>query len=104
MKQYTLDCRHIERSAALESSVRDSLRRLERFNERIDGCRLTVEGPSPEAGTASFRVRIELNLPGARINAGNRPQEPEPHPDVYRALREAFEDAKRQLQSLRWGH
>lgn len=104
MTQLMLDCRHVERSAALESSVRESLRRLERLNDRIDRCRLTVEGPVPEAGNSSYLVRIELNLPGARINAGNRPQGPESHTDMYRALREAFEDAKRQLQSLRWDH
>ena len=59
-----------ERSAALESRVRESLRRLERLNDRIDRCWLTVEGPVPEGGNSSYLVRIELNLPGARINAG----------------------------------
>lgn len=99
MTPLTLTLRHVAQSASLEERVRDSVQRLERSNGRIAHCHLTVEGPVPSDAHAAYAVKLELSLPGACIRADTGPQS-----DVFRALRAAFDDAKRQLQSLRWDH
>ena len=105
MTLLTLTFRHVPRTAALEARVRESVQRLERVNDRIAQCHLTLEGPEQPADAAGrYAVRIELSVPGAQIHADSLQQSGEPPHDVFSALREAFDNAKRQLQSLRWDH
>jgi ribosome-associated translation inhibitor RaiA len=105
MTLLTLTFRHVPRSAALEARVRESVQRLERVNDRIAQCHLTVEGPEkPTDAAGRYAVKIELSVPGARIHADNLRQDDEQQRDVFSAVRDAFDDAKRQLQSLRWDH
>jgi ribosome-associated translation inhibitor RaiA len=110
MTLLTLTFLHVPRTAALEARVRESVQRLERINDRIAQCHLTVEGTgaradgAPADENARYAVRIELSVPGARIHADNLQQGDAPQHDVLSALREAFDNAKRQLQSLRWDH
>ncbi len=104
MTQLTLTCRHVDKTAALEARVRESLERLVRINDRIARCRLTVAGPERPTQAGPFEVHIELSVPGAQIHADNLQAGGSPAADLYGAVREAFDDAKRQLQSLRWDH
>jgi len=96
-----LTFRHIERSGALEERARKLGSRLRRFNDRIMQCHIVFEGPDGgRSGGAPFCVKIELTVPGARIHADSLHANGEGHKDAYLALRDAFINAKRQLQGL----
>ncbi len=86
--------RDMPRSEALEAHIRDSAAKLEEFHDRITSCRVTVEQTAQHRHQGRpFRVSIDLRVPGKEIVA-NRDH----HEDVYVALRDAFDAAKRQLE------
>jgi hypothetical protein len=97
----TLTFRHIDRSGALEDRARQLGFRLERFSGRITQCHMTLEGPDDPRDTgAPYLVKIDLTVPGAQIHADSLHVDGAGHKDIYLALRDAFNNAKRQLQDL----
>jgi hypothetical protein len=99
----TLTFRHLERSGALEDRARELGSRLERFGKRIAQCHMTLEGPDGRRGGASYLVKIDLTVPGAQIHADSLHGDGAAHEDIYLALRDAYNNAKRQLQDLHRG-
>ena len=96
-----LSFRHIERSGALEDRARKLGARLERFSGRITQCHMTLEGPgNGRDGGLGYLVKIDLTVPGAQIHADSLHVDGVGHKDIYLALRDAFNSAKRQLQRL----
>ena len=97
----TLTFRRIDRSGALEARARKLGARLQRFSDRIMKCHMVFEGPDGRRdGGAPFCVKIELSVPGAHIHADSLRADGRGHEDIYLALRDAFNNAKRQLQGL----
>lgn len=91
--------RHMEPSPAVEARVREHVGRLERFHSHITGCHVVVEAPPAHRHKgAPFGVKIDLTVPGAEIRVHSERAEHEAHMDVYVALRDAFDAAKRLLQ------
>ncbi len=98
----TLTFRHLDRSGALEERARKLGSRLGRFSDRITQCHMVLEGPAGgREGGALYCVKIDLTVPGAHIHADSLNADGRGHKDIYLALRDAFNNAKRQLQSLR---
>lgn len=86
--------RGVERSDAIEAHIRDKADKLETFFEPIMSCRVVVEVPHQHKHQGkAFNVRIDIGVPGGEIVV-NRDN----HEDVYVALRDAFDAAKRQLE------
>ena len=86
--------RDIGPSEALEAHIRDKAAKLEAFYPQITGCRVTVEMPARHKHQGKlFNVRIDVHVPGGEL-AINR----DLNEDVYVALRDAFDAAKRQLE------
>jgi len=86
--------RDIEHSDALETHIREKAGKLETFFEPIMSCRVVVEMPHQHKNQGKlFNVRIDIGVPGSEIVV-NRDK----HEDVYVALRDAFDAAKRQLE------
>lgn len=95
MKQ-PLDIRFIgmERSEAVEAAARAKAEKLDRFRPDIMACRVTIELASRHRHQGrGFAVRVDVTVFGHELSV-NRVQ----HEDVYVALRDAFDDMKRQLQ------
>ena len=104
-------------SPAAESRIRLEAARLERYCDRITGCRVVVEAPHrhPERGNG-FHVSIDLRVPGSEIVVAHGPslhsalsrggaaetkKQLEPHPDhndIYVSIRDAFAAARRRLE------
>jgi ribosome-associated translation inhibitor RaiA len=93
--------RHADRSGAVESRVRELVAKLERVHDRITDCRVTIEGPPAHHNKGgAYTVRIALAIPGGEINANSDHSLSAAHADVYVALRDAFDGARRQLVSF----
>lgn len=86
--------RNIPHSAALDARIRDKAAKLEEFDPRITSCRVVVEESSRHRQQSrQFSVRIDLRAPGREIVVNREHDE-----DVYVALRDAFDAARRQLE------
>lgn len=96
----TLTFRNIARSGALEARAREFGERLRRSHDRISHCHITVLGDSEEGGLGVV-VKIHVSVPGAQIHADGVAPDGMQHQDVFIALRDAFESARRQLLDLR---
>lgn len=86
--------RDVEHSEALETHIRDKARKLDEFFDHIMSCRVVVEVPHKHHNQGKqFNVRIDIGVPGSEIAVNRDHAE-----DVYVALRDAFDAAKRQLE------
>jgi ribosomal subunit interface protein len=85
----------MEHSAALDAHIREKALKLEEFYPRMIGCHVTVDKPHRHHHQGGqLDVRIDIHLPGRAEVVVNR-QHAE---DVYVALRDAFDAAKRKLE------
>lgn len=91
--------RHMQPSTAVRKRVLEHVAHLERFHGRITGCHVVVEAPpGNQRNGAPFDVKIDLTTPGHEIHVRSERAARESHQDVYVALRDAFDSAKRQLR------
>jgi ribosomal subunit interface protein len=86
--------RDVDHSAALETHIREKADKLSDFFARIISCRVVVEMPHKHQHQGKqFNVRIDIGVPGGEIVVNK-----DSNVDVYVALRDAFDAAKRQLE------
>lgn len=89
--------RGMESSSALDEAVREKAAKLEQFHPRITSCRVVIEQPAQhKAKGKEFVVRVDLTAPGGGEIAVNRDHAE----DVYVALRDAFDAARRKLEDF----
>ena len=104
---------NMDHSEAVVTRVQKEADKLDKYFDRITSCRVVVEAPHAHHRRGdSFRVRIELGVPGKELIVAHEPavkheeekrrhQHQEvggPHQDVYVAIRDAFKAMQRQLQ------
>lgn len=86
----------IDRSDAIETYIRQRAAALEKFYPNITSCRVAVELPHKHQHQGKlYNVRIDLRVPHGEVVV-NRDE----HEDVYVALRDAFDAARRQLEDV----
>ena len=115
----TITFRGVDRSDALESEIRGRIDKLERYYRRITGCHVLIELVQRHHENGNrYHVRIDLTLPGEEIvvaheaslhataqdvvvERATKADEPDPERKHARvAVREAFDNARRQLQDF----
>ena len=86
----------VTRSEALEDQIRRRAARLERLHGAITSCRVVVEQPHHHHHQGKqFVVRLHIGVPGGEIVVNHDHDE-----DVYVAVRDAFNAARRQIEDL----
>lgn len=91
--------RNVARTDEIEERIRAKAAKLDKFFDKITGCRVVVEAPHKHHNKGNtYHVRIELSVPGDEIVVTRDPQTAE-HTDLGIALRDAFAAAQRQLQA-----
>lgn len=86
--------RDLDRSDAVEAEIREKAEKLDQFFERIMSCRVTVGFIQKHKHQGKqFNVRVDLTVPGSEIVVNRDRSE-----DVYVAIRDAFDHAKRRLE------
>lgn len=93
--------RNMEASEAMEQNVREHAEKLDQFYDRIMGCRVMVEAQHRHhhQGTV-YHVRIDLTVPGGELVVSHEREKDHAHEDVYVAIRDAFDAARRQLEDF----
>lgn len=86
--------RDVEHSEALEAHIRAKAKKLDEFFDHIMSCRVVVDMPHKHHQQGKqFNVRIDIGVAGSEIVVNRDHAE-----DVYVALRDAFDAAKRQVE------
>ena len=88
--------RDVPQSDAIQDTIRKKAEKLNQFSDRIMSCRVLVEAPHRHQHKGVlYNVRIDLTVPGSELVVKR-----EPHEDLYVAIRDAFDAARRRLQSF----
>ena len=91
--------RHMSTSPAIEADIRERAAALERFFDRITGCRVAVEATTHSQRQGNmYRVRIDLTVPGRELVAERDTLAHHAYSDVLTAVQETFAAAQRQLE------
>jgi len=90
--------RNMKHSEAVEREIVERAERLGRFCDQIMGCRVVVETRHRHHQGDLYHVRIDLTLPGHEIVVGREPALHQAYEDVYVAVRDAFDSARRRLE------
>lgn len=80
-------------SESLAEHIRERTRKLAHFFERVQECRVTVDGPGQHPLKGRIRIRIYLSVPGSEI-AINR----QTGADLPMAIRGSFDAADQRLE------
>ena len=90
---------NVDRSDAVEAEARARAHELERYVPSVISCRVTIEAPHRHSRKGEvYRVTVDVRVPGAEIVAGREHPDNPAHEDVYVAMRDSFDAARRQLQ------
>lgn len=88
--------RNVSLSEAAAEIIREKVAKLETFYDRIMACRVLVDAPHRHKHQGVFyNVRLDITVPGGEIVVKREPNE-----DLYVAIRDSFDAARRQLQSF----
>ena len=94
--------RNMEPSDAIAARVADRMEWLERHHDRITHLRVIIEAPHRNHAKGKiYHVKIAVGLPGRpELVVSHEPEANHAHEDVYIAIRDAFDAARRQLQDV----
>jgi ribosomal subunit interface protein len=93
----TITAHEIDLPESVEAIIREKASKLEKFNGRVIGCHVTVEGPGRHHRNGGpYNVRIDLTVPGSELVVNQKAA-----PDLPLAIREAFDAARRRLDEHR---
>ena len=88
--------RNLDLPKAIEADIREKAEKLDKFYEQIMRCRVVVEVPHRHRHTGIlYNVRIDMTVPGAELIVERKPNE-----DIYAAVRDAFDAARRKLEDF----
>jgi ribosomal subunit interface protein len=83
-------------SPAIDARIRDHAAKLGRFHPHLGRCRAVIEPVTRRRHTGNgYTVRLELKVDGGEITVSH-----EHNKDLYAAVNEAFDAARRQLEDL----
>lgn len=91
--------RNMDPSPAIEAAIRDRAEKLERFFDRIISGRVVVEAPHRHKHKGKlYNVRIDFRVPSSEIAVTHSGPQNHAHEDVYVAIRDSFDAARRLLE------
>ena len=94
-----INFRDIPKSDAVEARVREKAEKLDKFYDKIMTCSVMIEAPHGHHHKGNlYHVRIDLTVPNGEIVINRDPKDNHAHEDVYVAIRDAFDAARRRLQ------
>lgn len=97
--------RHLAPSSFIAAAVKKRARKIEKFFPRITSMRVVIEPLQRKKNQGNlYHVRIDMGVPGREIVVQRNPGRNHAHEDVYVAIRDAFDSARRQLEDFTRQH
>jgi ribosomal subunit interface protein len=88
--------RNIKLTEAIETEIRQKAEKLDKFYDRIMRCRVVVESPHRHQHQGKlYNLNIYMTVPGSELIVKR-----EPHEDLYVAIRDGFNAARRKLEDF----
>lgn len=88
-------------SQAVEANIREKAEKLDQFFDRIMACNVVVVAPHKHHHKGNiYQVHIDITLPHGEVVVSRDTHQNHAHEDVYVAIRDAFNAAKRQLENF----
>ena len=88
----------IDQSDAVEKIIKKKVHKLESYSDKIKSCRVVVDKPHNHHNKGTiYHVSLDVTLPDSNISIHNDQHDKHSHEDVYVAIRDAFDVAKRKL-------
>jgi ribosome-associated translation inhibitor RaiA len=92
--------RNAQPSPAIEAIIREQTEKLEKFYGRMTSCRVVIDTPHRHQRKGKlYRVQVELNVPHSKLVITRHPSDELSHSNLYVAIRDAFDTARRRLQN-----
>ena len=86
-------------SNTIETNIRKHITKLEKFSARLSDCRVVIAMPHRHHHQGNIcHVQINLTVPGGELVVNRQPPTQQTHEDLTVAIRDAFENAERQLK------
>jgi ribosome-associated translation inhibitor RaiA len=93
----TITAHDVDLSETAEALIRSKAFKLEKYNDRLIGCHVTVQGPGKHhRNGGDYEVRIDLTVPGHEYVINHQSA-----PELSVAIRDAFDAARRKLDEDR---
>lgn len=94
--------RDMDVSDAMRDACLKEAAKLERYHDRITGCRVVIAAPHRHHNKGTlYSVSVDLTLPGGEVVVNREHHEKHSHEDAYLAIRDSFRIARRQLEDFR---
>lgn len=91
--------RGLQSSDTVEAVIREHADKLDRYSPDIMSCRVVVEARHKHHRDGNLHhVRVDLTVPGREIVTSRERDLHHAHTDAYVAIRDAFDEARRQLE------
>ena len=91
--------RNLEPTESLEADIRKKAEKLDIFHEQIMSCRVVLEANHNHKHHGNlYHLIIDIKVPGGEIVVSKDSHDKHSHEDVYVAIRDAFDAARRQLE------
>jgi ribosomal subunit interface protein len=91
--------RNMSVSEAVETKIRERAEALDKFFPNIVACKVVVESTARAHQKGKlYYLRVDLTVPGKQIVSKRHPDAHHAHEDIYVAIRDAFDEARRQLE------
>ncbi len=89
----------IPHSDAVEASIREKAGKLDEFYTGIIGCRVVLDAQHHHKHKGNlYRVSLDITVPGKEIVVSRDQHDKRAREDIYVAIRDSFNAAKRQLE------
>jgi ribosomal subunit interface protein len=83
----------------IELKIHKHITKLEKFSDRLIDCRVVIAVPHRHHHQGNiYHVQINLTVPGGQLVVNRQPPAQQTHEDLNVAIRDAFENAERQLK------
>src|SRR5215472_16312304 len=84
---------------AVESAIRANAEWLDNYFDRIMSCRVVVDRPHLHHREGNlYQIRIDMKVPGRELVVKREPTEHSDYKDLDIMIRDAFDEARRQLE------
>jgi cold shock CspA family protein/ribosome-associated translation inhibitor RaiA len=91
--------RHVDAPPSAENRIREYAGELDRFFDQIMSCRVAVERQHRRHHQGNLIwVRLDITVPGREIVVGRDSKPRRAHQDIWVAIRDAFDAARRQIE------
>jgi ribosomal subunit interface protein len=94
----TVSFKGVSVSEEVRSACWEEAEKLERYYDRITSCHVTVGLPSNKRKGNHFDIHVRLAVPGGEVVVSHAPTEHDGNGTPQLAVREAFDEVRRQLQ------